>query len=248
VQMVGPGGTQELMFDPSGVWLGIYGVLDLMPWGAGYFAAYNGTDTYFNHINNLGSTSMYSNHAGGTPIEDVLFYPWGQNTWKFQGSGGYSFAAMPYYDTTTDTTLPLFRLYSEGLGRWLSPDPLAGDITNPQSLNRYPYVLNNPTTLTDPFGLQGCPPGTHSIGQGQCAGQVRIPDVGLWWDEFELMDIPVVTDVYVPTELLSSIDWAAMSNSSGYAVSVNIYTQGGWVTTIVGNASMLLSELPPPPN
>jgi len=35
----------------------------------------------------------------------------------------------------------------------MSPDPLGGDITNPQSLNRYAYALNNPTTLTDPLGL-----------------------------------------------------------------------------------------------
>ena len=41
-------------------------------------------------------------------------------------------------------------------GRWLSPDPLGGDIANPQSLNRYAYALNNPTTLTDPAGLGEC--------------------------------------------------------------------------------------------
>jgi hypothetical protein len=57
-------------------------------------------------------------------------------------------------------------------GHWLSPDPLAGDISNPQSLNRYAYVLNNPTTLTDPLGLQGhfCPPYTKSLGTEQCVG------------------------------------------------------------------------------
>ncbi len=38
--------------------------------------------------------------------------------------------------------------------RWLSPDPLGGQISNPQSLNRYSYALNNPTTLTDPLGLK----------------------------------------------------------------------------------------------
>jgi RHS repeat-associated protein len=46
-----------------------------------------------------------------------------------------------------------FRFYASSLGRWHSPDPAAGDITNPQSLNRYAYVLNNPTTLTDRLGL-----------------------------------------------------------------------------------------------
>jgi hypothetical protein len=45
-------------------------------------------------------------------------------------------------------------VYCSDLYRWLSPDPVAGDITNPQSLNRYAYVLNNPTNLIDPLGLQ----------------------------------------------------------------------------------------------
>jgi hypothetical protein len=44
-------------------------------------------------------------------------------------------------------------------GRWLTPDPVGGDLTNPQSLNRYAYVLNQPTTLTDPSGLVSIPPG-----------------------------------------------------------------------------------------
>jgi hypothetical protein len=33
-------------------------------------------------------------------------------------------------------------------------------VANPQSLNRYAYVLNNPATLVDPQGLSGCVPGT----------------------------------------------------------------------------------------
>ena len=63
-------------------------------------------------------------------------------------------------------------MYSSGLGRWLSPDPLAGDITNPQSLNRYAYVLNNPCNFLDPFGLGKCgqlptSPGYFGVGESQ---------------------------------------------------------------------------------
>ena len=144
-------GAYQQMFDPNGGWLGIYGALDVLRWGNGAYAWYNGTETYFNHINNLSSTTMMTNHAGA-PVEDVLFYPWGQ-AWKTWGGGGNNFAELPYDDATTNTNLALYRLQSPGLGRWLSPDPLGGDITNPQSLNRYGYVLNNPTTLTDPLGL-----------------------------------------------------------------------------------------------
>ena len=43
------------------------------------------------------------------------------------------------------------------LGRFSSPDLIAGSISNPQSLNRYAYVVNDPCNLTDPLGLQpGC--------------------------------------------------------------------------------------------
>jgi len=41
-------------------------------------------------------------------------------------------------------------------GRWLSPDPAgrsAVDPANPQSWNRYAYVLNNPLSNIDPLGL-----------------------------------------------------------------------------------------------
>jgi len=145
------GGTNEQLFDPSGTWLGQVGGYDLVPRGAGYLVLYFGSETDFNHINNLSSTTVRTNHAG-TAVEDMLFYPWGQ-VWRSWGSGGYNFAQLPYYDTTTNTSITQFRLQSPGLGRWLSPDPAPPDITNPQSLNRYPYVLNNPTTLTDRLGL-----------------------------------------------------------------------------------------------
>lgn len=36
----------------------------------------------------------------------------------------------------------------------LSVDPLAGSADDPQSLNRYAYVLNGPVNLIDPSDLE----------------------------------------------------------------------------------------------
>ena len=58
-------------------------------------------------------------------------------------------------DLETNTTHFQFRQYKSTEGRWMSPDPYSGsyDFSNPQSFNRYPYVLNNPYSSIDPKGL-----------------------------------------------------------------------------------------------
>jgi RHS repeat-associated protein len=45
------------------------------------------------------------------------------------------------------------RVYDPLVGRFMSGDPLVQDPTNGQSYNRYAYVMNNPTNLTDPTGF-----------------------------------------------------------------------------------------------
>ena len=47
------------------------------------------------------------------------------------------------------------RVYDPEIGRFLSADPFVQDLSNSQSLNRYSYVLNNPTNYVDPFGMEG---------------------------------------------------------------------------------------------
>jgi RHS repeat-associated protein len=44
------------------------------------------------------------------------------------------------------------RVYDPELGRFLSADPYVGTPANPQNLNRYSYVNNNPLSYTDPSG------------------------------------------------------------------------------------------------
>lgn len=45
------------------------------------------------------------------------------------------------------------RYYSRLPGRFISPDPLGGHSEDPQTLNRYAFVRNNPLSLTDPTGM-----------------------------------------------------------------------------------------------
>jgi len=51
-----------------------------------------------------------------------------------------------------------FRKNEGSAGRWTSPDPYNGSMSpgDPQSFNRYSYVVNQPTNFVDPTGLLTC--------------------------------------------------------------------------------------------
>ena len=99
-------------------------------------------------------------NASGTVCYDADFTPFGyERAYTTTCTQNYKFPGMER-DSETGNDHAWFRNYEENLGRWMSPDPAGGDVTNPQSLNRYAYVLNNPTSLTDPLGLLVyCPTG-----------------------------------------------------------------------------------------
>ena len=146
-------------YDPAGQFLGQYNSSGGFWWEedvrlGGRILAYNlgGVHTVFLHKDALGSSRQATGPGGGV-LQDQLFYPWGQSwqslgTWQEQG-----FAAFDYLHTSDNLYPTPFRNYASVQGRWLSPDPVGGNITNPQSLNRYAYVLNNPTSFVDPLGL-----------------------------------------------------------------------------------------------
>ncbi len=54
------------------------------------------------------------------------------------------------------------RYYDAQLGRFMSVDPVGGGIANPQSWNRYAYVLNNPLKFIDPSGAAHLAPNSTS--------------------------------------------------------------------------------------
>jgi RHS repeat-associated protein len=107
---------------------------------------------YYYHANHLGSGAMVTDNTGAA-FGERMYYPYGQS-WSTAGAWvTQEFAA--FRDSVLggdDVYVTPSRHYRTDVNRWMSPDPLAGDVLNPQSLNRYAYVLNNPINLIDPLG------------------------------------------------------------------------------------------------
>jgi len=54
--------------------------------------------------------------------------------------------------------------YDPELGRFIQPDTIIPDLSNPQSYNRYSYCVNNPLRYTDPTGHQIPSPANMALG------------------------------------------------------------------------------------
>lgn len=103
---------------------------------------------YADHI----SIRVTSDSAGNNRVEQG-HYPFGE-IW-YQGSGAVKWTFTTYErDSESLNDYAIFRTYINRLGRFDRPDPIAGSVTDPQSLNRYAYVLNDPCNLIDPLGLR----------------------------------------------------------------------------------------------
>jgi RHS repeat-associated protein len=57
------------------------------------------------------------------------------------------------YDPLLEVYYARARMYDAGDRRFMAEDLLGGSIAEPQTLNPYVYVINNPTRYFDPFGL-----------------------------------------------------------------------------------------------
>lgn len=83
-------------------------------------------------------------------------------------------------DSESGNDYAMARYNVNRLGRFSSPDPLAGTMIDPQSLNRYSYVSNDPVNQVDPSG-QWCQSTTGTFTFGDDA-PVNI-DFGSWCDD-----------------------------------------------------------------
>jgi RHS repeat-associated protein len=124
---------------------------DFVPLPGGGSVVYTATLAFYRHPDWLGS-SRFASTSARAMYSDVAYAPFGET--YAQSGFDISFTGMNR-DTSNGLYDFPYREYSTQ-GRWSQPDPAglaAVDPTNPQSWNRYAYVMNNPLALTDPTGL-----------------------------------------------------------------------------------------------
>ena len=171
---ISPSGTSDYFYDLGGrVGLEVNGStgtanrMEVYALGR-HLATYSNGTTYLSHSDLLGTERVRSNGSGGT-AESYANLPFGD----FMQPSGNGVSPMHFTgqerDPETGLDHFLFRYYNSTQGHWMTPDPAglaAVDLSNPQSLNRYAYVLNAPTSYVDPLGLlvaNPCYEGTRDI-------------------------------------------------------------------------------------
>jgi RHS repeat-associated protein len=116
----------------------------------------------FSQGDHLGSTTLITD-SSGAEIAYQEYLPFGASL-----PGGSTGEERLYTGQQLDNTGIYYygaRYYDPELRRFISPDPIM-DPYNPQNLNRYSYVLNNPYRYTDPTGMFVC--------GGLCVGAVAL--------------------------------------------------------------------------
>jgi RHS repeat-associated protein len=157
--------------------------LDVDTDGDGYIDGQDGlvrTGVVWRHQDHLGSTALVT-RTDGQVIQRAMYKPYG----AMQSASGADYAKrLGFYFTGQrfEAAIGLYdygaRFYDPTIGRFLQADTIVPNPSNPQTLNRYAYVENNPLMRIDPTGR-------FSIGFGVGFGTVSYSSdsgSGIDWD------------------------------------------------------------------
>ncbi len=158
-------GRPVTLFDLSAVWS--YGEIYA---GGRHLATYSKGTTNFMHTDWLGTKRAMTSMAGANS-ETCTGLPFGDGVNCTGTDWNFNLFTDDMHDSETNLEHTWFRQYSGTQGRFVIPDPFQGsmDLTNPQSLNRYAYVMNSPLNFIDPLGLVW-----------YCVGVDNFPEVCSW--------------------------------------------------------------------
>jgi RHS repeat-associated protein len=162
--------------------------------GGRHLATYSGNTTNFLHTDWLGSRRVATGLTGATS-DTCTGLPFGDGINCVGTEINFNRFTDYMHDSESNLEHSLFRQYSSTEGRFMTPDPYHGsmDLANPQSINKYAYVVNNPVNFTDPSGLlitKVCLLDEHGNDTKYCVGYA----VG----GNSLLDLPGAPAGYIP--------------------------------------------------
>ncbi len=127
----------------------------------------------------LGSTAMTLTASAGITGE-LRYKAYGETRYTY----GTTSTKYRFTGQREESTIGLYfynaRWYDAALGRFAQADAVVPEPGDPQALNRYSYVSNNPLKLTDPSGH------AEDVGAGQASEEylwwsLFHPDMPKWW-------------------------------------------------------------------
>jgi len=116
------------------------------------------SNVFFYFADHLGTSRDIVQSGSTSPCYDADYYPFGAERSPYTNtctSNNYKFTAKER-DSESNLDNSSARFYTYSYGRFMSPDPSGlslSDPTDPQQLNLYAYVRNNPLRFIDPTGL-----------------------------------------------------------------------------------------------
>ena len=162
-------------------------------------AAVGDETTYYLLTDHLGSIDLVLDEQGDV-VERRDFLPYGaerlsedldsDTDHKFTGKELDDETGLYYYGA---------RYYDPLTGRFTVLDPWEGDLSNPQSLNKYTYVLNNPIKFVDPTGMYNMK--TGEVEKGDTLGSITGELNTYFGTNYSFQDIATINDISNPNRI-----------------------------------------------
>jgi RHS repeat-associated protein len=167
------------------------------------------TDTLaFLHTDHLGSTSLMTDASGYLKAGSIARYlPYG----SYRTAPTASLTERGFTGHRNNDEIGLIymnaRFYAPYINRFISADTIVPDPSNPQSYNRYSYVVNRPVTFTDPSGHYEC------MGADYCVFS-------------QPYEIPSYIEPVLPSEMPSGLN--AWGEQAWHGLTAIQSMEGGW--------------------
>jgi RHS repeat-associated protein len=229
--------------------------LSVVHFGGKRVAMRQGSAVTYLHGDHLGSTSVASHGTTGALVSRQTYYPYGAPRTTEAGAlpTDYTFTGQKL-DASDGLMYYGARYYDAQLGRFIQPDTIVPSALNPQALNRYAYVLNNPLKYTDPTGH------AESCGMDGCGG--KLPDdttgeakfLAIYWEAGRNYENYLRAMYVESNSVLAEAYLGAFEATRGQALHLvpeNLITQAqidevvtGWI--LGGMSSVMAFNLPMP--